>query len=384
MVTISYIYDHNIIISKNMFKSKFFILFFIPFVIASCSMEQKAEVDIINLSAYSVKMDSAYMGQYPYFIHNNYLFSFPTAKDKGCCISRISKDSISNSDYFLNIGNGHDEFLHIFLGKGGNGSLLVLNSPQTLNKLLSLTSIPAGESVEQMKKVELWKKYSLSNIQSSFSCTTRNVVGITDSTLLIVGHPYEDPDHIFYVLDYKNQKLTKLDYFPSDGIKCNNFIKCGMYTNGSSIYSNGKDRFLYLCNEGYFAFIFTIEGNHVKVVKEIYSEYPKYKDFGDNMNYRMEKRLPKRLKCDVNNDNIYFLHVNKDKERNKSEDYFSANFGDAVDVYNWDGIHEKTILLEEAGNIITVSEDNEQLYLFNYLSNPEKNIVTSYSLYENK
>ena len=38
--------------------------------------------------------------------------------------------------------------------------------------------------------------------------------------------------------------------------------------------------------------------------------------------------------------------------------------GNAIEVYNWDGVLEKTIMLDKTGDFIKVSENNDKLYLF--------------------
>lgn len=364
---------------KN-FKIIFY--FFVSLAIVSCSLGQVNDVDVENLSSNSLITDSTYSCYYPYFINNNFLISYPVTKQKGCCISKISNEGITDSKYLLDIGKGHNEFQSIVLGKGENGGLLVVERPSSLNKLLSVTSIPANKNADEMSNVESWKKYNLSNIKSSFGITTRNVVAITDSTLLIAVQPYgeDKTKSIFSILDYKNQTITPLDYWPSDGTTANDFVKTSMYVNNSFVFSNGKDRYLYLCNEGYFAFIFTIEGNHVNVIKELYSEYPQYVNAEDGLNFHFKDRLPKRLIGDVNNSNIYFLHRNKKTDGTPAKDFFEAQVGDDIDVFDWDGTLQKKFHLDKNGNQIIVSEDNEHLYLFDYLSNEDGHVISSYNL----
>ena len=151
------LYDSKIFM-KN-FKIIFY--FFVSLAIVSCSLGQVNDVDVENLSSNSLITDSTYSCYYPYFINNNFLISYPVTKQKGCCISKISNEGITDSKYLLDIGKGHNEFQSIVLGKGENGGLLVVERPSSLNKLLSVTSIPANKNADEMSNVESWKKYNL-------------------------------------------------------------------------------------------------------------------------------------------------------------------------------------------------------------------------------
>lgn len=366
------------------FKKLFYLL--TSLTIVSCSLEQNVEVDVENLSGNSIKTDSTYSSNFPYFINNNLLVSYPISKQKGCGISKISNKGITDSKYLLDIGNGHNEFQGLILGKGVNGSLLAVGCPASHNKLLSVTSIPACKDADEMNDTKSWVRYSLSDIKDSYAITTRNVVAISDSTLLIPLQYYAENKSrsVFSILNYKSQSITPLDYWPSDGSDANDFVKTSMYVNGSFIYSNGNGRYLYICDEGYFAFIFTIDGNHVNVIKELYSEYPQYVNAEDGINYHIKDRLPKRLIGDVNSSNLYFLHRNKDLDGSVAKDFFTAKVGDTIDVFDWDGTLQRTLHLDKTGNTIVVSEDNDQLYLFDILSNEDGHVISSYSINEGK
>ena len=151
--------------------------------------------------------------------------------------------------------------------------------------------------------------------------------------------------------------VLPLNYWPSDGIKCDSLAKHSIYTDNCRIYGNNDNLFLYVCGEERFAFIFSIEGNNIKVKKELYSTYPDYK--GMNGNYMINERSGKSLVTAANKKNIYAFLV-----EDKLIDKRVFRSGNVIEVYNWDGVLEKTIMLDKTGDFIKVSENNDKLYLF--------------------
>lgn len=341
-------------------KSKIY-LFLLSIMAFSCTSNQKSINDVIELNGQRVKGDSAYYGSSPILLCDNYLISHSDDVAFNCIISLLEDSCLKSSQPILDVGNGNNEFHSIALAKGVGAELYVLDYPNSCNQLLSLTKISNTKTISSIKNSKAWKYYSLAAIPS-FRCVFDTFVLLSDSTILVPGSTYNEIGHLLSVIDYKNQTITPLNYWPADGIKCDSLAKHSIYTDNCRIYGNNDNLFLYVCGEERFAFIFAIEGNCIKVKKELYSTFPDYK--GMNGNYMINVRSGKSLVAAANNKNIYAFLV-----EDKLKDNCVFRSGNIIEVYDWDGVLEKTIKLDKFGDFIKVSENNDILYLFS--NNPK-------------
>lgn len=337
------------------------LLVFFCIVITSCtSMLEKYNV-IVELNGKKIETDSSYIGAYPQLLCDNLLFSKYRKNHYAACTNMLSENKILESKPILNIGNGPFEFHEISLTKKGN-SIFVLDGEITGNKLNSLTEIPLSNNKDSITSPSSWKIFTLKDI-SSLRYASNSYVVLSDSTLLLPGAPFTEIGHLFSIIDYKKQKIKTLDFWPSDDVDCDSLVKHSVYTDNCKIFSNEKGHYLYVCGEERFAFIFTIDNRKINILKELYNVYPNYKDVG-NGNYNLEKRSPKRLKADVNNEHIFTFLIEQDIEGNSVDDSRLARFGNTIEVYNWEGEHIKTIKLDHFGKNIKIFNDNKCLLLF--------------------
>lgn len=328
---------------------------FLTVIAISCVSNQKVN-DVIELYGQRVEGDTAYYGSSPILLYDNYLISHSDDATSKCIISLLEDNSLKSSQPIFDVGNGKNEFHNIAVAKGLDSELYVMDYPNSCNQLLSLTKISNTKTISSIKDSKAWKKYSLTDIPS-IRCVFDAFLSLSDSTVLVPGSTYNEIGHILSVIDYKKQTITPLNYWPADGVKCDSLAKHSIYTDNCRIYGNNDNLFLYVCGEERFAFIFAIEGNNIKVKKELYSTFPDYKGMGGN--YMINARSGKSLVAAANNKNIYAFLV-----EDKLKDNCVLRSGNIIEVYNWDGMLEKTIKLDKSGDFIKVSENNDLLYLF--------------------
>lgn len=305
-------------------------------------------------------MDISNYNKYPIMFSQGYEIS--KGLRRGYYASTLVNNELQKADTLFNIGLGHNEFQSISLGKGDDGSLLLLNYPYSADKLMHLTKISRADSISTIKNVNNWKKYDLTNLPA-IRYTGEQFVEISDSTILIIGAPFDAIGHLFSFLDYRNSKITPLDYWPNDGIECDSFPKHGVYADYSMLFKNNNDSFLYVCGRERFAFIFTINSNKIKIIKELYTVYSDYKSDKYKLNYVTKSRHAEELRCCTNSSYIYTLLVECDKEGNKLDKWTSQLYGNIVEVFDWNGQKQKVIHLDKYGQRIFVSDDNKKLYL---------------------
>lgn len=129
-----------------------------------------------------------------------------------------------------------------------------------------------------------------------------------------------------------------------------------------------------------FAFVFSIEGNHVNVIKTLYEVYPDYKEDERKQSYIIKHYRPEGMDCAVSSKNVYLLLTDSDKEGNKLKEFRDPLYGNTVEVYDWDGNKQKVIHLDKLGQRIMISDDNSTLYLFVRDYRAEKHEIWSYDL----
>lgn len=358
---------------------KYYVIFFyiIANIIVSCGTNIEGIVCDVSIIAQKVNIDSADSYKFPKILVNNILVS--GKEDHYSSI--LSGINCQKADTLFRFGKGHNEFQHVSFGRGVDGSLLLLNCPLRGNKIISLTAM-YPDSIGVMSNVNKWQKYDLLNLPA-FRFTSQKIVAISDSTILLAGAPYHAIGHIFSIIDFFNQKVYPLEYWPEDDVKCDSIVKHAIYTNNSSLFGNGQGRYLYQCNDERFAFIFSIKGNKVADVKELFSVHPDYSVDRTKENYIYNSISPEALECTANSNNIYALLRDSDRKGARLTKWKNPYvFGNVVVVYDWDGNKVKTICLDKYGQDVFVTDDNKTLYLFtkDYFEDDSKPEIWAYDL----
>lgn len=332
----------------------------------SCASSNESQIEPENLVGEKLISDSANNDKYPNFVLNDDLLISSSVVDNSYYCSTLNGDKWDKAEILFERGNGHKEFHNIGLCDGPNNSLWVLDCPRSANALYSLTSIPDTKSMSAMKNKDSWDIYDLKGI-SNFVCFAENPVMVSDSTFLVLGTPFNDQAHLFSLVNFKTQKVTPLNFWPDDGIKCDILPKLSLYLCNSRIYGDGKGHYFYHCSLGRYAFLFSIDGNNVNVIKTIYSDYPIYGMDESRLNWEIHASTykPEELKSTATKEKIYVLLIDCDKNGKKYEKLPTNCFmlGNVVEIYDWEGNKERVLHLDKCGTLIRVSRDNKKLYL---------------------
>ena len=260
-----------------------------------------------------------------------------------------------------------DEFQITTFAKGEDNSLMIIDQPMAGNNLTSLTVIKQPNNIDAIKDKSRWQQYPLQDT-GPFRLGSLSFAQVSNSSVIVVGAPFEPPfdtKKLFSIIDYQKQKVTTLKYWPNDGIKCPAMPKHSLYADNSRIFGNGNGRFVYQCEWSRLAFIFSIEGKNVNILKELYSQYPEYSS-EDGMNFTMTREQMKTelLSCKANNDRIYFLLRDSDRKGNKLSKWTTPYiYGNTIEEYDWEGNKLRVIHLNHYGQEILLSSDNKTLYL---------------------
>ena len=338
---------------------KSFIFIVVSFLFLSCAGNE-ASVTEINLQGLALKVDTSNNTKPIKYIYGNHAISQGIYDESGYYGSAITDKELKSSESLFKIGNGHNEFGWVIFGKGIDGSFVLLDTNAGIR---SLTMIPANDNISEFKNAENWVSYDLKNLPS-FRYTGENFFALSDSTIMVVGAPMgEKMQHLISIIDFKNLKVTPLDYWPEDGIKVPDLVKHAVYADYGKVFGNGKGQYLYQCGRERYAFVFSIEGTKVNVIKDLYKVYSDYTT-KDEMNYITLSRNPEELYCDTDADNIYILLKDSNKNGEKLEKWKDFNiFGNLVEVYDWSGNKKSVLRLDHYGQRIMLSNDKSKLYL---------------------
>lgn len=332
--------------------------------VISCSSEQKQILETESLQGKLMTTDSLNTGALPSVQMDSIWFFNSFSNKFNSNVSILKGKSFKTKSLIFARGDGHGEFDQTTLAISTDKSLYVLNSSSSGNKIYSLSRILP----------EKWQKgiygedeqYELTRLPA-LRYISDNYVMLSDSTFMICGAPYNQIEHIFTVINYKKSTLKTLNFWPKDETKVEGLAKHSVYTDNAKIFK-AKDKFLYLCGWERYAFIFKIDGDNVEVEKELYTDKLNYKEVADG-NYSPIKISGKSLRMDANQKAIYALLIEKNITGKVPKNYMESQYGNEVEVYDWEGNPIRHIILDKVGFKIKISDDNKKLYLFT--TNPQ-------------
>lgn len=357
--------------------------------VSSWASADGKNVHAVKLTGQEIKIAKENRRKSMLFFLNDNIISEQSYGEQGVFAHKFSQTEWNKADAELAIGKNDGTLWPIYVC-GSDNSLLRLETEFRTRRLLKLTVAPNTKSIEALNDSLSWREYDLSRLPK-LSYGSTNFVLTPDSMLLVGGYPESNIKHIMTIVDFRNNKLIPLDYWPDDGINdVPDFIKNDVYTDNCDIFGNGKGHYLYKGYSRRNAFIFTIDNDKVKIVKSLYAKYPKYQVTPPP--FLMRKGVEYGMwcmECTANNQYIAFILTDSDingtryKETyslEEGKDLSSYPYGNVVELYDWDGNKQKVIYLDHYGSDIKMSDDGKKLFLFadDYSKNIHK--VWSYDL----
>lgn len=342
----------------------------------SCSDKSGAEFEV-SLEGQLVKTD-VNKGKWPKWMFGDNIYAID--HDRSIYSSKLTSTEWQKAEKVLVHGHGQNEFGDVVLSKDNVEALYVIDHPFEGDMgslaMTSLTIIKQTDNIAAIKDPNSWEKYDLSKMP--FLLCGDQFEVLSDSTILTVGTPKDDIHHIFSVINFKNQTVTPLDYWPNDSTpEVLDHEKLMVYTHGSGIKGNGKDRFLYWDDSGKLAFIFTIDGTKTNILNSIYSAPLPIPGIAKTPS-------TERIHCCTDNDRIYLLYKHSNRKGEIMEEYDMKEpfpWGNTVEVYNWDGVKQHIIHLDKFGQEIMLSQDGKTLYLYSdFIDDETEPYIYSYDL----
>lgn len=348
-------------------------------IFLSCCKQEHSDFATEHLTGNKIKVDSLHLRSYPKILVGDTLISGTPSPSANYCVSVFRNDSLITLGTVFTIGNGYGEYNSVRLGTNSEKSLNVIDVIGSGSVMRRFEQNHISNILNPTSEVHL-SSYDIPEM-SPLRYVTDFFVNVSDSTILINGATYDNPEHIFSIVNLKNGFVEHLDFWPEDGFKGSPLPKQSVYTDNAVILA-GENKYLYKCGEERYAFLFTITGNKINVEKELFHDLPDYEEAPDGINYNLRSRSIHRLECDVNNEYIYILLIEKNSAGETAANWTESNSGNEVRVYDWDGNLNSIFILDKVGTNIRVTDDNKKLYLFSdNPTNGEKDIY-SYSINE--
>ena len=319
-----------------------------PVLFCACS-EQNVGNEYF-LRGQEVKIASANENLWPEFMYGNAVLA--TADNGSSYIGRITKNEWKKAEG-LPKNDGHEDLAFPRFSKGYKGELMLLNQPMSgdmnSSNLISLIKIPHANNIASINNLSKWERYDLRKILG-FVPISRSYLAISDTTILLAGWVASDIKHVFSIIDFTNQKLIPLDYWPEDDSP-NDTIRWEHNVANCTIYGNGKGKFLYQNPFAKLAYIFSIDGTKVNKLYDVYS-------------YKFTKTRPTEcLSGCANSDRIYMLIRDSNIKGEKCKEEDRDIFGNTVEVFDWDGVKQQVIHLDNYYKEIMISGNGNTLFL---------------------
>lgn len=323
--------------------------------ICSCSDKNGAQNEVA-LEGQIVNLEEN-EGKYIWWMFGDKAYAVDGNKFDVYC-GDLTKTEWKKAEKVFTSGHGHNEFGIIALSQDKTGTLYVLDRPFKGDKLLSFTKIPHSASIASIKDQTKWEKYDLMQLPDFF-CMGQNFDIISDSTILVLGAPANDLKHVFSIVNFKNQTVTPLSYWPDDDTPENStFEKMYSYAGDTGMNSNGNGKYLYWNKRGKLAYIFTIDGVKINILTYLYNGHIRVT--------RTDKHSLESISCCSDNDRIYLLYKDLNSKGEKMEKFDLKDpfpMGNTIEVYDWDGVKQQVIHLDKLGRSIMLSEDSKTIFL---------------------
>lgn len=362
---------------------KVFLLWFSSLVtisgLVSCNKGRSSQTDEAeNIRGTSVAVSEEFGGGRLYGIIDGYLLTAGGYPEYSYTFSALRNDSVVPEFNLLRNGNGPGEvmFHNTDMAVSDKGRIIAVSNKSggwfSVDEFIKhgnqFETVPLSKGDEEMKDI-LW-------VLGGF-------VLENDSTILgiMTRRSEAAPDNFFARYDFRNRRYEKIAWFFDDDEDRNRepFSRFCAYADNSRLHSNGRGKYAYVSGNERHSFIFTLAGNKINIESKLYDDPIKY-DARPGDSYKCE-HSGYEIKSSANNRHIYLFHRDRDKTGKHDDDSPLMNqYGDKVEVFDWDGKLQRTLILDHPGFAIMADSDDSALYLFSTDPETGEYIVWKYRL----
>jgi len=322
----------------------------------SCNQREQAkgEIERIALTGTQLDMDEDYVGSRPLFIKNDTIGVATYSQEFNMQLCIVGDSAVRSAGLYFKTGVGPNEFNSTNIILGTNSNLIASNNGGW-GALTEFYKIP----LSQLAETDKWVRFPMENLVALRGAT--HFVEVNDSTILSTTLEYNKP-YFLSLTNLNTQQLTPIEFWPEDSYDGPCIPKQAIYVDNTRLHKSGN-KYLYVCGEAQYAFIFTLDGHKLSIVKELFTEKPEYECNDDKINYRLH-RNGKDVRVAVTHDRIYALLRGLREDGQGLAKYNVPEEGNEVMVFDWNGEPISLLELDRKGTDLIVSADNSNLYLF--------------------
>lgn len=319
--------------------------------------QERKNISEVRLEGIRLYADSLYMGRYFKLLVGNEMIMPSYLKDTLMYVGKIKGDSLITQPAFLPSGIGPYEISHYHVVSTEYADSLFTFLDYNGGRLNFVYQIPIAS--DKRNSPHLWKKYSFDTI-TNYRCASPAIIQLSDSVMLLSAAPRNSP-YVLSKVNLKTQAVEPIAFWPDkDGVDCPDGVRQAIYMDNSRLYKS-CDKILYQCGDGFYAFIFELDGEKMINRKILFEEYPEYKTASDDLNYDYISSHRKRLKAFTTNRFIYIRLIEYESRKSTYKGY-PYDYSDEIHVFNWEGERIKKYTLDIPFNFFIVDENDEYLY----------------------
>lgn len=329
------------------------ILLFTIFLLVSCSVRETDKNDIVLLQSERVGLQMPLSPFEIVYIDDTLFVSSSLSQTD--LLSAAKLDGSSEFYDFLHTGRGplevtgasfksHRDTIHVMsYNHGGIDGIMTI----------PVSGIHDRHSWK-LKKLDLNSGFMFGN---SFDV-------LSESRYLVLAEKFGIENILSIVEPDCESQRNPVGFFPEDGHDGDILPKQRVYIGAAKVFCNGE-KVLYVCGNGKYASILNLSADGFDEF-EIYDEKPVYTSSGDGLNPVVSQQSNSGVYSCATDSLICLSPLTATLSRDgwKPDNFksYPPYYTDIVEIYDWNGSHLKTFMLDTPGCNYYITNNNEYLY----------------------
>lgn len=356
-------------------------LFLVATSCSKCTTERNADasrdVAIKELTGHKIHVPEAFDGiYYVAFKYGNLIY---TSYDPAYVFVKgnFVGDSLTNIQRFVRKGFGPDDIQWAGINITRPDEFALVDNLWGYLGALSYWRPGPGNNFAKAQKTR------------TFHITDQNINAAIDdfifvgkNKIMFTGASFDDPNTIVSTANYNDGRIKSLELWPEDEFKGPGHTKASAWDYMATLGADGHGTFVFSARVQPHVFLFTIDKKTglAKIKKFIYNNPLKYKLRDDNLNFEYLGGVPNSVRLCWTEQEIYILTLDTDLTSRPGDKRRRLEYGDNIEVYDWDGNLRQRLHLDHKGKAIFIDEKAKTLYLGSRDPQTEDLVMYRYAL----
>ena len=300
--------------------------FLLLIILTACESKNNENHNLFRLTGKELYLPEDFTGAMPMASYEDTLVMHSYDRAYNLQIGILNDSSMTVIDA-VKRGEAPDEMLDCAASYDKDGSLYILDTTGGIIGNLFTFSNNRLIPVSQLADSVRLKRIRYSSYAFAVD-STANIVFAGDDT--------ENPNTILSEANYKKGTVSSLDFWPKDSFIGDPYTKLVLYSNTATVSTNGDGLYVYAQFPEPYMFIFSIENGKAIPKHWIYDTEIKYSQKENELNYKLDVS-PHCIRTWATTEYIYVLHIDKDTEGQVAGNYAESQFGNIIDIFDWNG-----------------------------------------------